>query len=68
MREGEVGSGDDITVISRDPNSVPVSEITRLYITKKYSDDDIRSLRGVVALGALPESWKEHFRERLDLL
>jgi len=67
-REGEVGSGDDITVISRDPNSVPVSEITRLYITKKYSDDDIHSLRGVVALGALHESWKKHFRERLDLL
>jgi len=30
-REGEVGAGDEMTVIARDPNGVPVSEITRLY-------------------------------------
>jgi MOSC domain-containing protein YiiM len=31
-REGEVGVGDEIKMIGRDPNGVPVSEITRLYI------------------------------------
>lgn len=67
-REGEVGSGDEIAVISRDPNSFPVSEITRLYVTKKYSDEDIHSLRRLLAVGALPQSWKEYFRERLDRL
>src|SRR5207244_184989 len=34
IREGEVGAGDEIKVIARDPNGVPVSEITRLYIAK----------------------------------
>jgi MOSC domain-containing protein YiiM len=33
-REGEVGSGDEIKIIARDPNAVPVSEITRLYVKK----------------------------------
>ena len=35
-REGEVGSGDEIKLIARDPNAVPVSEITRLYVAKRY--------------------------------
>lgn len=64
-REGEVGAGDDIKVIARDPNGVPVSEITRLYIAKRYADDDVNSLRRALRVAALPESWKEYFRERL---
>src|SRR5271169_3184023 len=39
-REGEVGAGDEIKRISLDPNSVPVSEITRLYITKRFDKED----------------------------
>jgi MOSC domain-containing protein YiiM len=64
--EGEVGAGDDIKVISRDANSVPVSEITRLYIAKRYASEDVKSLRRALQVPALPESWKEYFRERLD--
>jgi MOSC domain-containing protein YiiM len=64
-REGEVGAGDEINVIARDPNAVPVSEITRLYIAKRYGDDDVTSLRRALRVAALPESWKEYFRERL---
>src|SRR2546429_2881161 len=40
-REGEVGAGDEIKVIARDPNGVPVSEITRLYAEKRYGDSDV---------------------------
>ena len=65
-REGEVGAGDEITVIARDPNAVPVSEITRLYIAKRYSDDDMTSVQRAVQVAALPESWKAYFRERLQ--
>jgi MOSC domain-containing protein YiiM len=65
-REGEVGAGDDVKVIARDPNAVPVSEITRLYIAKMYNDADVVSLRRAVRVAALPESWKSHFRERLE--
>jgi MOSC domain-containing protein YiiM len=31
-REGEVGAGDEIKLLSRHPSAVPVSEITRLYV------------------------------------
>jgi len=66
MREGEVGAGDEIKVISRDDHAVPVSEVTRLYIAKRYDDGDVRSLRRALRVAALPESWKEYFGERLE--
>ena len=65
-REGDVGAGDEIKVISRDENAVPVSEVTRLYIAKRYDGEDVKSLRRALRVAALPESWKEYFRERLD--
>jgi MOSC domain-containing protein YiiM len=65
-REGEVGAGDEIKVVSRDDNAVPVSEITRLYIAKRYDEDDVRSVRRALRVAALPESWKGYFRERLE--
>ena len=64
--EGEVGAGDAIKVISRDQNAVPVSEITRLYIAKRYDEKDVTSLRRALRVAALPESWKEYLRERLE--
>jgi MOSC domain-containing protein YiiM len=65
-REGEVGAGDEIKVIARDPNGVPVSEITRLYAERRYGDSDVTSVRRVLRVAALPESWKEYFRGRLE--
>src|SRR6266568_1185945 len=43
-REGEVGAGDEIANTLRDPNGVPVSEITRLYVAKKYAADDVAAV------------------------
>src|ERR1700687_6235757 len=65
-REGEVGAGDEMRVIGRDPNGVTVSEITRLYVAKRYGDNDASSVRRASRVTALPESWKEYFRERLE--
>ncbi|MGH9776369.1 MAG: MOSC domain-containing protein [Candidatus Acidiferrales bacterium] len=65
-REGEVGAGDEIAVLSRDPNAVPVSEITRLYVAKRYSDADVASVRRALLVAALPESWKDYLRHRLE--
>lgn len=65
-REGEVGAGDEVKVIGRDANAVPVGEITRLYIGKRYGVDELNSVRRVLQVAALPESWKEYFRERLQ--
>jgi MOSC domain-containing protein YiiM len=65
-RTGEVGAGDEIKIISRDPNAVPVTEITRLYVADRYGDQDLASLRRALKVSSLPDSWKDHFRERLQ--
>jgi MOSC domain-containing protein YiiM len=64
-REGEVGAGDEITVVARDPNVVPVSEITRLYVARKYDSEDVATVQRALKVQALPESWKEYFRDRM---
>jgi MOSC domain-containing protein YiiM len=67
-REGEVGAGDEFKLIAREANGVPVSEITRLYIAKRWGEDDVASLRRALRVEVLPESWKEYFRERLGMV
>jgi MOSC domain-containing protein YiiM len=64
-REGEVGAGDEMKLLARDPNAVPVSEITRLYIAKRFSTAALASLQKALQVAALSESWKQYFRERL---
>jgi len=66
-REGEIEVGDEMTPLSQDPNAVPVSAITQLYIAKSYSTEDLSLTRRALAIAALPESWKEYFRERLQM-
>jgi MOSC domain-containing protein YiiM len=65
-REGKVGAGDEITVLSRDANAVPVPEITRLYVAKRWGTEELVSLRRALQVAALPEDWKEYFRERMQ--
>lgn len=65
LHEGEVGSGDAMNPLGRDENAVPVSEITRLYVSKRFAPDDLESLQRVLRVNALPDSWKDYFRERM---
>src|SRR6185436_5795131 len=62
QQEGEVGAGDQIELIIRDKNDVTVADITRLYTREKH---DIAMLHRAIALQALPESWRDHFRKEL---
>ena len=64
-REGSVAAEDQITLVDRDRDSMPVSEITRLYVTKKYAAADLASARRALSIDALPDSWKDYFAERL---
>lgn len=64
-QEGYVSCGDDLRLIGRDSNAVPVSEITRLYLTKKFNRSDLASLKRALQVDALPASWKSWFRERV---
>jgi MOSC domain-containing protein YiiM len=65
-REGEVGAGDDMQVIARDPEAVPVSEILRLYTAKRYTEADRAVVQRALRVAALPESWKEYLKERVE--
>jgi MOSC domain-containing protein YiiM len=65
-REGSVCEGDEIKLIGRHPEAVPVSAIMRLYTDKNYSDADIAWVKRALRVAALPQSWKDYFRERLD--
>lgn len=63
LQEGEVGPGDEIKLIEADKHYVTVRDITDLYISKEKN----RELLGrALQLEALPESWRSHFRERLE--
>ena len=67
-KEGDVGSGDELIMLSRDPDSVPLSEITRLYMAKEFKPEDARQVRRALAAKGLPESWKTWFAEKLNRL
>jgi MOSC domain-containing protein YiiM len=61
VKEGELGAGDAIARLHRDPGNVTVADITRLYAFEK---DNAELLRRVLDLPALPEDWRAYFREK----
>jgi MOSC domain-containing protein YiiM len=65
VREGEVGAGDEMKLIARDANGVSVSEVTHLYVVKRYGEAEIGAARRALRVKELPEGWKEYFRQRL---
>lgn len=62
--EGELGAGDAMERIHEDENGVTVVDVVRLYMDR-HGEGDPDLLRRVVAVEALPEGWREHFRKRL---
>lgn len=68
IQEGSVGAGDGLELLKTDERAVPVSEITRLYVARTYSDEEVSTLERALEVPALPKSWKAHFRERLRTL
>ena len=67
-REGELGEGDCLELLAPDPNAVPISEITRLYLAKSGSAADEAALQRVLLTEALPDGWREYFRAKLKEL
>lgn len=65
QREGELGAGDSIIRIARDEHGVTVADITRLYVNDKT---DSPMLRRAAELAALPDDWREYFRDRIAKL
>ena len=65
LREGEFAPGEPIHFLSRDEARVTIADITRLYAFEKH---DLAGMRRVAELRALPESWREYFRDRVEKL
>jgi MOSC domain-containing protein YiiM len=62
MQEGDVGAGDEIATVARDPQNVTVADISNLY---RSGGDDQALLRRVSQLSALPVEWREYFAQRV---
>jgi len=62
FREGELAAGDTITLASAEPSTVTVADIVGLYAADATNQD---LLRRASELAALPEAWRDYFRERL---
>jgi MOSC domain-containing protein YiiM len=60
--EGNVGAGDHVELIARDPARIPVAEITRVYASDQ---NDHATIERLVALDALPDDWRSYFEKQL---
>jgi MOSC domain-containing protein YiiM len=60
--EGDVGAGDPVELIARDPARIPVAEITRVYANDR---GDRATIERLIALAALPDDWRSYFEKRL---
>ena len=60
--EGELAAGDQVEIVSRDANGVTVADVAA---TEEGSSLNRRLLERIIAVTALPESWKRHIRSRL---
>jgi MOSC domain-containing protein YiiM len=63
LKEGEVEAGARIEPLGRNANGITVQDITQLYAFEK---DDLKMLRRVIQLEALPESWRSYFQHQLE--
>jgi MOSC domain-containing protein YiiM len=63
VQEGDVGAGDLIEPMSRDGHAVTVADVARLY---QGTSDDRDLLQRAVRVNALPEHWRERFRQQIE--
>jgi MOSC domain-containing protein YiiM len=62
LRQGDLAAGDAVEHIPSEDDRVTVSEVFSLFLP----DFDREVLRRATDLPALPEAWRERFRERLN--
>ena len=63
VKEGEVENGDEVELVDRDKNRLTIADVTRLYAFEK---DDLKTLCRALETEALPASWREYFRQRIE--
>ncbi|HZQ96336.1 MAG TPA: MOSC domain-containing protein [Candidatus Sulfotelmatobacter sp.] len=60
-REGVVAAGDSFEFLRRQPQGITIAEMNRLFADEKYNPE---LLEKAIATEALPEDWKDYFRNR----
>jgi MOSC domain-containing protein YiiM len=63
VTEGNVEAGNRVELVYRDDAGISISEVTRLY-TDKHPNTEL--LRRAAGLEALPGSWRDFFRRKLE--
>jgi MOSC domain-containing protein YiiM len=62
LEEGEIGAGDRIELVSRDPGGISVREISALY---HFGSSDREALEKAARLASLAEGWRAALAERI---
>ena len=62
MQEGELRAGDTISLLRARESTLAVAEVTTLYA---HDAENQELLKRATEVPALPEAWREYFRERL---
>ena len=62
-QEGTVQAGDGFEFLSREPQSITIAEMNRLFVEDKYNR---ALLEKAIATPALPEDWRDYFMKRLQ--
>jgi len=62
LQEGEVGAGDAIEIVETSNDSLKVRDISALYTREKHN---VELLGRAIQVAALPENWKNYFRQQL---
>jgi MOSC domain-containing protein YiiM len=62
LEEGEVGAGDEIERVRRDPERLTVRETSHLLF---FEGEDLEGARRALRVPALSPGWRESFEERL---
>jgi MOSC domain-containing protein YiiM len=61
-QEGELSAGDPITLEREQGSTIAVADVTALYARDAANQE---LLKRASEVSALPEAWREYFRERL---
>src|SRR3990170_2713557 len=62
LREGDLGAGDPLDLVAEDESRITVADVVALHAADAAGQE---LLRRASELSALPESWRQYFRERL---
>ena len=68
LQEGDLGAGDNITLLYKDKNNVTINDIVSLYLNDRHDKENISKMKKATKLKSLPESWKIYFSQKISRL